>query len=95
MVGLPNASIAAATAACASYNAEVVTSRWAMSDCSWASVAPYSAAPKPPNKTRPSATVISWQRRSPWETWWSLRVRSVFHTSDTGVWAAHSSSGMP
>ena len=68
-VSVPNVSIAAATAEGGSYTAEVVTSSWAISDCSCASVAPYSALSKPPNCTRPSCTVISPQHRSPCEIW--------------------------
>ena len=40
------------TADSAPYSAVVVTSSWAMSDCSWASVAPYSALPNPPKQHR-------------------------------------------
>ena len=95
MVSLPNASIAAPTADSASYRADVVTRSWAMSDWSWASVAPYSALPNPPNSTVPSSTVISLLRRSPCEIWWSFRICNDSHTRETGVVFAHSSSGIP
>ena len=63
----PKCTMAAATADDASYSDDVVTSNWAISDCSWVSVAPYSALPKPPNSTRSPSTVISLARRSPCE----------------------------
>ena len=67
MVSLPKTAIAALTADGASYTSVVVTRSWAMSDWSWASVAPYSALPKPPKRTVPSSTVMCLLRRSPWE----------------------------
>ena len=66
-----------------------------MSDCSWASVAPNSALPKPPNSRVPSSTVISLLRRSPWEIWCSCSVRSDSHTRVTGVASAQSLIGAP
>ena len=91
----PRAATAARTDASAPNVAVVVSSSWAMSDCKCSSVAPYSELPKPPNSTVPeSSTVISEERRSPWEIWWRCRTASDSHTVGTDP-ASALSSGVP
>ncbi len=64
----PSAVTAALTDASAPNVAVVVSRSWAISDCRCSSEAPYSELPKPPNSAVPlSSTVISEDRKSPWE----------------------------